>query len=235
MDIEKVASFSLGEVVAMVGELEQKQGGTAWGEETIILFHANFISTMTLLCSAIKKLNLTEDCPYQPADFQQRLTHLNQDNLEDFTIEEAEFCRGYYEKKGIPYPIQRETVVNPSLKPEGNLALSLCLGELFALVHCMELASGNFQGEVDDLEGEGILMMLHLNFSSTITLLKNGIRSLPEETSFHGTKITLDQVKQAWEPLTHDEITPDLLNNAGFLDGYNQKVSEYRTSPHTAL
>lgn len=224
MERYNCASATLGEMVAMVEEIEEKQGGTAWGEETIILFRANFDSTMTLLCSAIKRLKLTEESLYTPSDFQQHLSAL--DKEEEFCLDEEGFSRGYYQKKGIDYPLKKDNTPKKPLEPEGNPTLSWKIGEFFALVHCMEFGSGRYQEE--ELEGEGVLMMLALNFSSTLSMLQQGIQCLPEEAYFHQTKITLAQVKETWEPLAKEEISPAIINHASFLDGYNGQVAQYK-------
>lgn len=247
MDVKnKLASFSLGEVVFMVGAMEQQQGGTAWGVETYILFRANYVSTLTLLVAAIQNLPEKPNSPYCVTDFQEKLAEINLEDEDDFVIVEDAFTEGYLSLQGNPSPkiaqkpvdveaeqalaqesarILEETTPSPQDTQEDDP--SFLLGEFMARIHCMHCAVDSYQGEEVKLDGEGVYMLLLLNFDNTVALLKKALETLPEKVLFHGKPMSIQEVKLDWEILSKEEISLETLDKTNFSQGYDQLLARY--------
>lgn len=244
-DINKKVSFHLGEMVSMVEEIEKVQGGTAWGVETFILFRANYLSTLDMLVNAIKNLPEHDGLPYCSLEFQMRLEEILLRTEEEILMDEEFFLKGYEEIKGeqiqISAPLHLDLEEGedfpeasaPQLEEifpldEEQDELSFVLGEFMARIHAMESATGCQQSAQSQLDGEGVFMILQLNFENTITMLKQGLQTLPEKVKLHGKTISLLEVKSTWEILAKQDISPEILEKEAFLEGYNRLVAQYQ-------
>lgn len=219
METTKTPSFHLGELVALVSLAEPEEQN--WGEDTFILFQANFVGTIQLLASVIQGLppeTLTADGrTLQQKDLEALGKGVDYASLEQGLLNHDEFMAGYHSI--LSAPVATETEKQP------DRYLSYHFGVFLAFVHCMEKGSGLYHH--DTPKGEDQYFLLRLNFSNTLNMIQNSVKNLPAVAFYRGKEITLDQIKRIYETINTNILSPEILEKLAFVQGYEKVIADF--------
>lgn len=223
-------SYLLGQFVAMLQIMEEsyqehKQKGDDWGEQLLPLFHANFESTMSIGGKMMQMMPesviLPNGATFTLTEIIEQVQQIDLNYLEETGVETESYLQGYRNWRQGDAPVASDHSYN--------------LGVFMATVTCMELAANEMSSFGIVEKPEDILLVLQVNFDSTMELVKQILTTLPKSATFNEKSISISEVVHAYSVLDLEHLAENPLNKELFLQGFQEQTSYYNSSPSEVL
>lgn len=202
-------SYLLGRFVGMVQAMEDAVAGVVpkgehWGEHLLPLFTANMESSLDLFGKIISHLPSSQWIRGREVsleDVKQVFQRLDIGLLTEGILEK-EYIRGYHQWFDGELPCE-------SVEEEGLQGgdTSFHLGVFLANLQCMEEYIAYRGGFVPECKIENILLLLELNFDSSMQIVDKVLSTLPETVVFKGQEVSIAQLRKARWHLEEDGIS----------------------------
>lgn len=105
---------------------------------------------------------------------------------------------------------------------------SYYFGRFMGKLHGIEQGLGT--GILSMERGQDYLLLLEVNFISTVQMSLASVRNFPNAVSYLGNVLTLEQLKEASQRLNVPELTGEQLDTSAFLQGYEELVDYFMQS-----
>lgn len=214
VEVDCTQSYLLGRFVGMVQGMEDAVAGATpkgeyWGEQLLPLFTANMASSMDLFGKIISHLPETQCIRGREMsleDVKQVFQRLDFDLLTE-EISETDYIRGYHQWHDRDITSDSGT---PTGLEGGNT--SFHLGVFLANLQCMESYISYQGGFVPACKIENILLLLELNFDSSMQIVDKVLSTLPETVVFKDKALSIAQLRSTRQILEQDGISDSSLD-----------------------
>lgn len=221
-------SYLLGRIVGLLQVLEETVGGVAargehWGEYLLPLFMANMESSMQLAGRLVGQLDVSEGFEFAGRRFSLDdvkiiLEKLDMEVLKE-EIVEGEYVRGYhhwYEEVGEV--LSDVDIFEEVLERAGSPSYSL--GIFLGNLKCMEEDIALATGLVPECRIENIMLLLEVNYESSMGIVDMILRKLPDTVVFRNRELSIEQLKKARVSLQENGMSGGILLFDEVKEGY---------------